>query len=89
MSEAVFNFVNTWSLMFLPVMMADPRGKHIADKTKLGIWVVRVVIPDLMPMTSDYLGRFLGTPRLYDYPRQAGFGALSEQDINPQPQPFA
>ena len=41
MSEAVFNFVNTWSLMFLPVMMADPRGKHIADKTKLGIWVVR------------------------------------------------
>jgi len=56
---------------------------------ELGIWVVRVVIPDLMPMTSHYRARFLGTPRLYDYPRKAGFGALDERDINPQPQPFA
>ena len=33
--------------------------------------------------------RFLGTPRLYDYPRAAGFGPRSEADINPEPQPFA
>lgn len=56
---------------------------------ELGIWVVRAVIPGLMPMSSVQKGRFLGTPRLYDYPRAAGFGALSEADINPLPQPFA
>jgi ribosomal protein S12 methylthiotransferase accessory factor len=55
----------------------------------LGIWVVRAVVPGLMPMSSVQRGRFLGTPRLYDYPRRAGFGELTEDDINPAPQPFA
>ena len=59
------------------------------DLREAGVWVVRVVIPGLMPMTSMQRGRFLGTPRLYDYPRAAGFGDLSESDINPAPQPFA
>lgn len=59
------------------------------DLRELGIWVVRVVIPGLMPMTSTQRGRFLGHPRLYDYPKSAGFGPLSEADVNPAPQPFA
>jgi len=59
------------------------------DLREAGVWVVRVVIPGLMPMTSMQRGRFLGTPRLYDYPKAAGFGALSESEINPAPQPFA
>ncbi|MDP5210778.1 YcaO-like family protein [Microbulbifer sp. 2205BS26-8] len=56
---------------------------------ELGIWVVRVVIPGLMPMSSVQRGRFLGHPRLYEYPRHAGYGALTEETINPIPQPFA
>ena len=56
---------------------------------ELGIWVVRAVIPGLMPMSSVQRGRFLGTPRLYEYPCRAGFGALDEHEINPTPQPFA
>lgn len=56
---------------------------------ELGIWVVRVVIPGLMPMSSVQRGRFLGHPRLYDYPERAGYGRLTEGDINPIPQPFA
>lgn len=56
---------------------------------RFGIWVVRAVIPGLMPMSSVQKGRFLGTPRLYDYPAKAGFGAIAETDINPLPQPFA
>jgi ribosomal protein S12 methylthiotransferase accessory factor len=56
---------------------------------ELGIWVVRAVIPGLMPMSSVQRGRFLGTPRLYEYPCRAGFGALGEHEINPTPQPFA
>jgi ribosomal protein S12 methylthiotransferase accessory factor len=54
-----------------------------------GLFVVRVVIPDLMPMSPVYRARFLGTPRLYEYPERAGFGVLSESDINPEPMPFA
>lgn len=59
------------------------------DLRELGIWVVRVVIPGLMPMTSTQRGRFLAHPRLYDYPKAAGFGTLTEADVNPAPQPFA
>jgi ribosomal protein S12 methylthiotransferase accessory factor len=55
----------------------------------LGIWVVRVVIPGLMPMSTHYRGRFLGHQRLYDYPASAGYGRMTEADINPFPQPFA
>ena len=56
---------------------------------ELGIWVVRVVIPGLMPMSTHYRGLFLGHQRLYDYPASAGYGRLTEADINPFPQPFA
>ena len=55
----------------------------------VGLWAVRVVVPQLMPMSTFHRARFLGHPRLYDYPKAAGFGALSEQDVNPDPQPFA
>ncbi len=59
------------------------------DLRAAGVWVVRVVIPGLMPMSSVHRARFLGHPRLYDYPKSAGFGALCEADVNPLPQPFA
>jgi ribosomal protein S12 methylthiotransferase accessory factor len=56
---------------------------------ELGIWVIRVVIPGLMPMSPVHRARFLGHPRLYSYPESMGFGSLCEDDINPAPQPFA
>lgn len=34
-SEAVFNFMNAWSLMFLPVMLADPKAAGIRYKVPL------------------------------------------------------
>ncbi|PSC68605.1 polyketide cyclase [Micractinium conductrix] len=36
-SEALFNFVNAWSLMFWPVMVADPLGRRVPNK--FPIWV--------------------------------------------------
>jgi ribosomal protein S12 methylthiotransferase accessory factor len=54
-----------------------------------GLWAVRVVVPGLMPMSPVQRGRYLGTPRLYGYPAQAGYGTYTEDDINPAPQPFA
>jgi ribosomal protein S12 methylthiotransferase accessory factor len=54
-----------------------------------GLWVVRVIVPGLLPMSPVYRGRYLGTPRLYEYPEKAGYGRFTEDDINPAPQPFA
>jgi len=54
-----------------------------------GLWAVRVVTPELMPMSPIYRSRFLGHPRLYEYPVKAGYGPRTEADINPFPQPFA
>eukprot|EP00884_Botryococcus_braunii_P002637 jgi/Botrbrau1/12374/Bobra.0084s0002.2 len=34
-SEAVFNFMNAWSLMFWPVMLADPKARGIKNKFPL------------------------------------------------------
>lgn len=56
---------------------------------ELGVWVVRVVIPGLMPMSTHYRGRFLGHPRLYEYARKAGRPDFCEDHVNPAPQPFA
>ncbi len=72
--------------MGMDIIALDVTTRELRE---LGIWVVRAVIPGLMPMTSTQSGRFLGHPRLYDYPKAAGFGALREEDVNPAPQPFA
>jgi ketosteroid isomerase-like protein len=37
--EGIFNFINAWSLMFLPLMVADPKGSTIPWKQKLQYWV--------------------------------------------------
>lgn len=55
----------------------------------VGLHVVRVVIPGLVPMTPIYSARYLGHPRLYSYPPSAGYGERRPEDINPAPQPFA
>jgi len=54
-----------------------------------GLWVVRVVIPQLVPMSSVHRARYLGHRRIYEYPEKAGFGRMTEDAINPAPQPFA
>lgn len=39
-SEALFNFVNAWSMMMWPVWLADPQGKGLdTNKTKLPLWL--------------------------------------------------
>jgi len=55
----------------------------------VGLRTVRVIIPGLMPMTPVQRARFLGHPRLYQYPQKAGFGPFTEDMVNPAPQPFA
>jgi len=55
----------------------------------IGLWAVRVVMPQLMPMSPIYRARYLGHPRVYDIARKNGRAGFDESAINPFPQPFA
>jgi len=54
-----------------------------------GIVVVKVVIPELMPLSFVHAARFLAHSRLYDAPVAMGYRHRSTETINPHPQPFA
>ncbi|MEU4584670.1 YcaO-like family protein [Kitasatospora aureofaciens] len=59
------------------------------EAREVGFRVIRVIIPQLMPLSFSYRARYLAHPRLYDGPRAMGYPAHPEADINPWPQPFA
>jgi ribosomal protein S12 methylthiotransferase accessory factor len=59
------------------------------EAIRIGMKVLRVIIPGLQPLSFRYTARFLGHARLYDAPIRMGYHSLSEQDLNPYPQPFA
>lgn len=54
----------------------------------VGLWVVRVVIPQLVPISFVHRARYLATPRLYTSWRARDPNA-GEAAINPSPLPFA
>jgi ribosomal protein S12 methylthiotransferase accessory factor len=54
----------------------------------VGLWVIRVVIPELVPISFVHSARYLATPRLYETWRSRCPDAC-EADINPSPLPFA
>lgn len=59
------------------------------EARSVGFRVVRVIIPQLMPLAFTHRARYLGHPRLYKGPVAMGYQAKDESDINPLPQPFA
>lgn len=59
------------------------------EALRVGMRVVRVVIPGLQPLSFSYRARFLGHPRLYAAPGRMGHRVRAEHEVNPWPQPFA
>jgi ribosomal protein S12 methylthiotransferase accessory factor len=55
----------------------------------MGVYVVRVVVPALQPLSFHYRARYLAHRRLYAAPTAMGYEARSEETINSWPQPFA
>jgi ribosomal protein S12 methylthiotransferase accessory factor len=55
----------------------------------VGLRAVRVIVPELVPLSFVHRARYLGTPRLYSHWRTHGDGPVSEENINPNPMPFA
>jgi ribosomal protein S12 methylthiotransferase accessory factor len=50
---------------------------------------VRVVIPDLQPMSLKPLAQYRAHRRLYDAPARMGMRVLTESQLNPWPQPVS
>jgi ribosomal protein S12 methylthiotransferase accessory factor len=59
------------------------------EALRVGMRVVRTIIPALQPLSFSHRARFLGHPRLYDAPAAMGYAPHCEEDINHWPQPFA
>ncbi|MFI0712209.1 YcaO-like family protein [Streptomyces inhibens] len=50
---------------------------------------VRVIVPELMPLSFVHRNRYLDHPRLYRAPAAMGLASHTEPGLNPEPQPFA
>ena len=59
------------------------------EARRAGLCVVRVMIPELQPLSLHTAAQYLGHPRLYHAPRRMGFPVRAEADLNRWPQPFA
>jgi ribosomal protein S12 methylthiotransferase accessory factor len=58
-----------------------------ADEVReAGLWVLRVIVPELVPISFVHRARYLGTPRLL---ARAGAGPAAPPTVNPHPLPFA
>jgi ribosomal protein S12 methylthiotransferase accessory factor len=68
------------------VFVVDQTPRELGD---VGLTAVRVVIPDLLPMTLHPLAQYRGHKRLYEAPLLMGQISHDEENLNPWPQPFA
>jgi ribosomal protein S12 methylthiotransferase accessory factor len=59
------------------------------EALRVGMTVVRTIVPALQPLTFHHRARFLGHPRLYEAPVRMGYPARLEAELNAWPQPFA
>lgn len=59
------------------------------EARQCGATVVRVLVPQAMPLSFAHRARYLAHPRLYSAPAAMGHPVRGEDDINPDPQPFA
>ncbi|MBD2760630.1 YcaO-like family protein [Yimella sp. cx-573] len=59
------------------------------EARQVGAHVVRVLVPQAMPLSFVHRARYLATPRLRTAPAAMGHPVHDEAHINPNPQPFA
>ncbi len=58
------------------------------DVARFGLRVVRVVIPEAIPLSRDFQAPCLGGSRIHDVPKKMGVAAREEQELTTDPHPF-
>jgi ribosomal protein S12 methylthiotransferase accessory factor len=61
----------------------------LPEVREFGVVVVRVIVPELMPISFTHHARYLGHERLYQAPRVLGYGIRTEEMVTDDPIPFA
>ncbi len=82
MDEVVAAFRRS-ELELICVDLTTPQLKRI------GLRSVRMLAPQLMPLTINYNMKYGATPRLYQAPQRMGLEVHGFDALNPWPQPFA
>jgi ribosomal protein S12 methylthiotransferase accessory factor len=59
------------------------------EAERVGVSVVKVLVPTLQPLTFARRVQFRAHPRLYRAPAAMGYPVRAEAELNPWPQPFA
>ncbi len=59
------------------------------EARQVGMHVVKVLVPEAVPLSFIHSERYLATARLYTAPAAMGHGSHGEEAINPEPQPAA
>lgn len=59
------------------------------EARQVGATVVKVLVPQLMPLSFAHRSRYLGHARLYQAPEAMGHPVHDEDHVNAHPQPFA
>lgn len=70
----------------MEVFVVDVTSPEIRE---FGVVVVRVIVPELMPITFSHSIRYLGHPRLYTAPAKLGYGTRTEDSVTNDPIPYA
>lgn len=78
--------VSRLTALGMEVVVVDVTLEEVRDA---GLVVVKVLVPQLMPLTFCHAIRYLDHPRLYDAPARLGFGTRTENDITREPIPYA
>jgi ribosomal protein S12 methylthiotransferase accessory factor len=91
-----FGHLDTWEALQLILTKLRHRKMNVYavdlstdEALRVGMHVVRIIIPELQPLSFNYSARYLGHPRLYEVPHLMGAPVLSESELNHWPQPFA
>lgn len=83
------------NLRFILGRLAEKRLEAYAvdlttdEALRIGVRVVRVLVPGLQPVSFHHRARYLGHRRLYEVPATMGYRVLPEDNLNKDPQPFA
>jgi len=59
------------------------------EALRAGLYVVRVLVPELQPLSLHAAAQYRAHPRLYSAPVRMGYVAKDEAHLNQWPQPFA
>jgi ribosomal protein S12 methylthiotransferase accessory factor len=70
----------------MEVFVVDVTSPEVRE---FGVVVVKVIVPELMPITFSHSVRYLGHPRLYTAPAKLGYGERTEESVTNDPIPYA